>query len=143
MAWAAAVAILAVGVLSFYNRRASLIALIVFLVVGGIIAVATVLQPSPRQNAKEAVVAAASVDPAACPAPQKPIRIEFRNGNDGVVQRSSFSLIGRVPGHSSIVYRGFLRDDKIIAPGETAVTCYGLLPLGFAPPRPDTIVPQD
>jgi hypothetical protein len=143
MAWAAAGAILLVGLLSLYNRRAAMILLAAVAAISGIIGIAIELQPSIRENAKEAVVATASVDPAACPDPASPIKVEFRNDNDGALQRLSFSLIGRLEGHSSIAYRGFLRDDKIIEPGGSTVTCYGLLPHGFAAPRPDAIRPLD
>lgn len=143
MALAAAVAILLVGLLFLFNRRAAYPALALVAIIGVTVAVATALQPSTRQNTKEAVTAKASVDPAVCPDGSKPVAIEFLNGNKTPVQRVSFSLLGRVEGHSSIAYRGFLRDDKIIAPGQVSVTCYGLLPLGFAPPRPATIKPDD
>jgi xanthosine utilization system XapX-like protein len=143
MAWTAAVAILLVGLLFIFNRRFAYPALALVAIVGIVVAVATLLQPSARQNSKEAVTAKTSVDQRACPDVSKPIAIEFVNGNNTAVQRVSFSLIGRVKEHSSIAYRGFLRDDKIIAPGEASVTCQGLLPLGFAPPRPSTIKPED
>lgn len=143
MAWAAAVAILLVGLLFIFNRRAAYPALALVAIIGITVAVATALQPSTRQNTKEAVTTKVSLDAAACPDPSKPIAIEFLNGNDAAVQRLSFSLLGRIKGHSSVAYRGFLRDDKIIAPGQTSMTCYGLLPLGFAPPRPAAITPGD
>lgn len=142
MAWAAAIAILSVGLLFIFNRRAAYPALALVAIVGIIVAVATALQPSARENTKDAVTAVVSIDPAACTDPAKPVAIEFRNDNGTAVQRLSFSLLGRVEGHSSIAYRGFLRDDKIIEPGQTSVTCYGLLPLGFVPPRPETINPE-
>jgi len=143
MAWAAAVAILLVGLLFLFNRRAAYPALALVAIIGVTVAVATALQPSSRQNTKEAVTVKASVDPLACQDPSNPISIEFVNANNTAVQRVSFSLLGRVKGHSSIAYRGFLRDDKIIAPGQSSVSCHGLLPLGFVPPRPAMIVPQD
>jgi xanthosine utilization system XapX-like protein len=143
MALAAAVAILLVGLLFLFNRRAAYPALALVAIIGMTVAVATALQPSTRQNSKEAVTAKVAADPVACTDPSKPMAIEFLNGNQASVQRVSFSLIGRVKGHSSVAYRGFLRDDTIIAPGQAAVTCHGLLPLGFAPPRPATITPED
>jgi hypothetical protein len=143
MALAAAVAILLVGLLFLFNRRAAYPALGLVAIIGITVAIATALQPSTRQNTREAVTAKVSVDPANCSDPSKPIAIEFLNGNQAAVQRVSFSLLGRVKGHSSVAYRGFLRDDTIIEPGQAALTCHGLLPLGFAPPRPATITPED
>ncbi len=143
MALAAAVAILLIGLLFLFNRRAAYPALALVAIIGITVAIATALQPSTRQNTKEAVTAKVSVDPVACPDPSKPVAIEFLNGNDAAVQRVSFSLLGRMTGHSSVAYRGFLRDDTIIEPGQVTVTCQGLLPLGFAPPRPATINPED
>ncbi len=143
MALASAVAVLLVGLLFLFNRRAAYPALALVAIIGIIVAVATALQPSTRESTKEAVTAKATLDPLACPDPSRSIAIEFVNGNDAAVQRVSFSLLGRVKGHSSIAYRGFLRDDTIIAPGQASVTCYGLLPLGFVPPRPATITPED
>lgn len=143
MALAAAVAILLVGLLFLFNRRAAYPALALVAIIGITVAIATALQPSTRQNTKEAVTAKVSVDPVACTDPSKPVAIEFLNGNDAAVQRVSFSLLGRMTGHSSVAYRGFLQDDTIIEPGQAAVTCHGLLPLGFAPPRPATIIPED
>lgn len=143
MALAAAVAILLVGLLFLFNRRAAYSALALVAIIGITVAVATALQPSTRQNSKEAVTAKVSVDPVNCTDATQPIAVEFLNGNDAPVQRLSFSLLGRVKGHSSVAYRGFLRDDTIIEPGQAAVTCHGLLPLGFAPPRPATIIPED
>lgn len=143
MALAAAVAILLVGLLFIFNRRAAYSALALVAIIGVTVAVATALQPSTRHNTREAVTAKASVDPITCTDPSKPVAIEFLNGNDASVQRLSFSLLGRVKGHSSVAYRGFVRDDTIIEPSQTVVTCHGLLPLGFTSPRPATIIPED
>lgn len=143
MALAAAVAILLVGLLFIFNRRAAYPALALVAIIGVTVAVATALQPSTRHNTREAVTAKASVDPITCTDPSKPVAIEFLNGNDASVQRLSFSLLGRVKGHSSVAYRGFVRDDTIIEPSQAVVTCHGLLPLGFTSPRPATIIPED
>lgn len=143
MAWAAAVAILLVGLLFLFNRRAAYPALALVAIIGITVALAIALQPSTRENTKDAITAKVSIDPAACTDPSKQLAVEFLNGNNTAVQRVSFSLIGRLKGHSSIAYRGFLRDDTIIAPGQASVTCQGLLPLGFAPPRPARINTED
>ncbi len=143
MAWAAAVAILAVGLSFLVNRRAAYIVIAAVAVLGGILALATVLQEPQRGGRMDAVSARAAIDPSACPDPATPILVELKNGNESAVQRVSFGLVGKLKGHSSISYRGFLRDDKIIEPGQTSKTCYALLPLGFAPPRPEPIVPAN
>jgi hypothetical protein len=143
MAWAAAAAILAVGISFLFNRRAAYFLIAAIAVLGGILILATVLQNPQRGDRRDAVSATAIVDPAACPDPAMPISVEVRNDNDNAVQRISFSLVGKLKGHSSVSYRGFLRDDKIIGHGQTSKTCYALLPLGFTQPRPQTIVPGD
>jgi hypothetical protein len=143
MAWAAAVAILAVGISYLINRRSAYALAAAIGVLGGILLLASVLQTPQRGPSVDSVSATAAFDPTTCSDPATPILVELRNQNETAVQRLSFTLVGQLKGHSSVSYRGSLRDDKIIEAGHTSRTCYALRPLGFAPPRPETIVPED
>ena len=136
MVWAAAAAIAIVLVLFLLNRRAASVVLVVALVLGGVLWLLTEREDRERTARKEAVTARAAVDAAACPDPGRPIMVEFHNGNERAVERLSFDLTARLKGYSSISYRAFLRSDRIVGPGATAVTCHGILPHGFAAPRP-------
>jgi hypothetical protein len=138
MAWAAATAVVAIVILLLLNRRAGYVVLSAVVIIGLGIWMAVAIR-GPQPTAKDGLSAHASVDAEACSDPAKPIAIEFHNGNDRPIERSSFSLIARPTGHSTIAYRAFLRDDKIIAPGQSSVSCFGLLPHGFTPPRPQSI----
>src|SRR5690606_16240043 len=136
MVWAAAAALALAIILFLLNRRTASVVLAVALVLGGVLWLVTEREDRERTAQKEAVTARAAVDAAACPDPRQPIMVEVHNGNERPVERLSFDLTARLKGHSSISYRAFLRSDRIIGPGETAVTCYGILPHGFAAPRP-------
>jgi hypothetical protein len=136
MAWAiAAVATLAV-VFLVLNRRAAAAVLGLALVLGGVLWLVTEQDLLRRSEERQAVTARAAIDASACADPGQPILVEFHNGTGRVVERVSFELTARLKGHSSISYRAFLRSDRIIEPGEAAIVCYGILPHGFAAPRP-------
>jgi hypothetical protein len=143
MPWAAATAILLVIVLFYLNRRVAAIVLAVAVIVGGVLWVVTERQTKERTARKEAVAATAAVNMEACPDPSRPIMVEFQNQSDQTVERLSFELAGRLRGHSSISYRAFLRDDKIISPGQSSMTCYGVLPHGFSSAGRDSDDPSD
>ncbi|MBP1844666.1 hypothetical protein J2046_002925 [Rhizobium petrolearium] len=74
----------------------------------------------------------AGPDPQRCPDPSTPVAVTFTNTTDRTLQEISFSLIARQSGHSSTIYRAYHRSDKIVAPGESFSTCYGLNPLSFS-----------
>nr|CAD6416910.1 hypothetical protein REQ54_01637 [Rhizobium sp. Q54] len=139
MAWAAAAAIAVVLLLYRLNRRAAFAVLAAALVVGGVLWLVTEREERQSSALKEAITARAAADASACPDPGRPMMVKFHNGNDRPVARMSFGLTARLKGHSTISYRAFLRSDRVIEPGGTAVLCYGILPHGFVPPRPAVI----
>ena len=139
MAWAVAAAIAVVLLVYVLNRRAAAVVLAVALLVGGTLWLVTEREERQRSAQKEAITTRAAADGSACPDPGQPMMVEFHNGNEQPVERMSFDLTARLKGHSSISYRAFLRSDRIISPGETAIVCYGILPHGFTPPRPAVI----
>lgn len=136
MAWAVAAAVTLVVVLFLLNRRAAAAVVALAVVLGGVLWFVTDSGTRERAQQRQALTARAAIDPAACADPAQPIMVEFQNGNDRPVVRLSFELTARLQGHSSVAYRAILRSDRIMEPGETAVVCYGLLPHGFAAPRP-------
>src|SRR5690606_33145994 len=139
MAWAAAAAIAVVLLLYLLNSRLASALLAVVLVVGGVLWLATEREGRQRNAQKEAITTRAAADASTCPDPGRPMMVACHNGNEQPVERISFDLTARPKGHSSVSYRAFLRSDLIIGPGETAVVCYGILPHGFAAPRPEVI----
>ncbi|MCK8779549.1 hypothetical protein M0654_06070 [Rhizobium sp. NTR19] len=143
MAWVAAIAVLVIGLSFLLNRRLGYILLAAAFVAGCGLWWYSSQQAEKSGQVKDAVAAEASADAASCPDPAAPILVQFSNGNRRAIARISFSLTGRLKGHSSVAYRGYLRGDKIIQPGQTSQTCFGLLPHGFAAPRPETVVVGD
>jgi hypothetical protein len=144
MAWTSAIAFLVIGLAFLINRRigAGLAALAA--VVAAIVFVPTFFEHSQREGRADAVLASARLDAEACRDPGMPILIELKNGNDrAAVQRLSFTLLGKLKGQTSVSYRAFLREDRILAAGETARVCHALLPHAFAPPRPEEIIPAN
>lgn len=73
-----------------------------------------------------------SSDARLCPTPGEPISVVFENTSDKPLENAAFTLIAKKSGHSSVIYRALLRSDKIIAPGDSYSTCYGLNPRSFA-----------
>ncbi|PYB69718.1 hypothetical protein [Rhizobium wuzhouense] len=95
---------------------------------------------SRRQSNENAAVTVSAVgDPRICVDPALPVAVTFTNGADRAINRLSFDLIGMPQGKTAVVYRGFLRDDQLIAPGQTVTRCYALLFHGFSHPRPAII----
>jgi len=142
MAWAVAGAILTVGLLTLYSRRLAIFASGFVVAVGIVLLIATVLLGPTIDHTNEAVSADARIDPVACPDTSRPIAIIFKNEGQKTVTKVAYSLIGRAHGHSTIAYRAFLRDDKIIEGGGGSHSCHELSPLNFAPPRPENIHPE-
>jgi len=137
MAWATAIAILVF--LFLLHRRLAYFALALALAVGTMLWFTTEKEAGRRTAEKQAISARAGLDADACPDPVRPIMVEFTNGSDRAVERLSFNLTAKLKGHSTIGYRAFLRNDSIMEPGQSSVTCYATLPHGFSSPRPQTI----
>lgn len=142
MAWTSAIAFLVIGLAFLIDRRigAGLAALAAL--VAAIVFVPTFFGHAERGGRTDAVIASARLDAEACRDPGMPILIELKNGNDrAAVKRLSFTLLGRLKGQTSVAYRAFLREDRVLAAGETSRICHALLPHAFAPPRPEEIIP--
>ncbi|MGL3606955.1 hypothetical protein ACSV9I_10605 [Rhizobium sp. G187] len=86
-----------------------------------------------------AVTVSVAANNKTCATPDRPIAATFTNTSDQTVNRLSFDLLGRPLGKTDIAYRGFLRDEQVIAPGDTVTRCYALLFHAFAHPRPEII----
>ena len=136
MAWAVAAAVTLTVVLFLLNCRAAAAVLALAVGLGAVLWFVTDSGTRQRAQERQALAARAAINPGVCTDPGQPIMVEFHNGNDRPVVRLSFELTARLKGHSSIAYRAILRSDRIIEPGDTAVVCYGILPHGFAAPRP-------
>jgi hypothetical protein len=141
MAWSLAIAFLVIGLAFVIDRRIGYGFAALAAIVAAIVLVPTVFDKAQRGSRTEAIVASATLDGQACPDPAMPILIELKNDNDRAVQRLSFTLFGKLKGQASVSYRAFLREDQVLAAGQTARICHALLPHAFAPPRPETIVP--
>lgn len=137
MAWAIAIAVLIF--LFLLHRRLAYLVMVLALAVGTVLWFTTEKETKIQTARKDAVSARVAIDAEACPDPGQPIMVEFSNGNDRAVERLSFDLTAREKGQSPIRYRAFLRNDRILEPGQALVTCYGILPHGFLSPRPQTI----
>lgn len=96
-------------------------------------------QSRRQQNAFSAVTVTLAADPKICVDPKLPLAATIANNADETVNRLSFDVIGRLPGRSSVAYRGTLSHDRALAPGQTLTRCYALLYHGFAHPRPQII----
>jgi hypothetical protein len=59
------------------------------------------------------------------------VAVTFTNKAQKPLLQISFSLLAREIGHSSVIYRAYLRSDKIINPTETYIGCYALNELAF------------
>jgi len=96
-------------------------------------------QSRQQQNAVSAVTVTVAADASICVDPALPISATLANNSDAMVNRLSFDLVGREEGRTAIAYRGTLRHDRALAPGETLTRCYALLYHGFSHPRPQII----
>ncbi len=96
-------------------------------------------QSRRQQNAVAAVTVTVAGDASVCVDPQLPIAAVIKNNADQMVNRLAFDLFGREAGESSIAYRGTLRHERALAPGETITRCYALLYHGFSHPRPQIV----
>ncbi len=143
MVWAVAASTAVLVLVFALNRRLSYLLFGIVLITGVTLWVVTERDRRQSTAQREALFARATSDAGACPDPDLPLLVEFRNGGERMVEQISFELTARKKGQSSVAYRAFLRDDKIVGPGETSVTCYGLLPHGFTNPRPVSVNLED
>lgn len=138
MVWiAAALALLALLLLR--NRKLALGLASVIVIAAGIVWFYAEEDSQRQSNEKAAVSVSAVADPKICVDPALPVAVTFANSADRAVTRLSFDLIGMPLGQQTVVYRGYLRDEQIITPGQTVTRCYALLFHGFAHPRPEII----
>ncbi len=138
MVWiAAALALLALLLLR--NRRLALGFASVIVVAAGVVWFYAEEDSQRQSNETAAVSVSAVADPKICVDPALPVAVTFTNSADRAVTRLSFDLIGMPLGQQTIVYRGYLRDEQTILPGQTVTRCYQLLFHGFANPRPAII----
>ena len=138
MVWiAAALALLALLLLR--NRALAIGFAVVIVVAVGLVWFFTE-EDSLRQSSETAAVSvSAAANPKVCVDPALPVAVTFTNSADRSVTRLSFDLIGMVSGQQAAAYRGYLRDEQVIPPGQTVTRCYALLFHGFAHPRPTII----
>lgn len=141
MALTSAIVFLVVALAFLIDRRIGYGLAALAAIVAAIVLIPTVFDHGQRGSRTEAIIASVTLDAQACPDPALPILIELKNGNDRAVQRLSFTLFGMLKGQATVSYRAFLREDRVLPAGQTARACHGLLPHGFAPPRPQTIIP--
>jgi hypothetical protein len=134
----AAVALLLIEL--FLRRRPWAIALTTLVaVIATVVWLFSADQSRQQQNAVSAVTVTVAADATVCVDPQLPVAATLTNDSGQTVNRLSFDLIGREPGKPSIAYRGTLRHDRALGPGETMTRCYALLYHGFAHPRPQIV----
>ncbi len=128
MAFIATAALTLLLIELFLRRRPWAIAL-----AAGIAAIATAVwifsevQSTSQTNAVSAVTVTVKADGAACLDPALPVAAILTNNSSSSVNRLAFDLIGREPGRTKIIYRGTLRHERTLAPGETITRCYALL----------------
>jgi hypothetical protein len=134
----AAVALLLIEL--FLRRRPWALALTtVIAVIGAIVWLFSDNQSRQQRNAVSAVTVSVAADASVCTDPALPISVVLANKSSATVNRLSFDIIGREEGRTAIAYRGTLRHDGALAPGETLTRCYALLYHGFSHPRPQIV----
>lgn len=135
MVWIAA--LLALITILLLRNRILAIGLAVIIAIAATVVWFFTAENSARQSNEAAAVAVRAVaDPTICVDPRLPVAVFFTNNADKAITRLSFDLIGMPRGQSTVAYRGYLRDDQIVASGQTVTRCYALLFHGFAHPRP-------
>ena len=107
--------------------------------VGAVVWIFSEYQSRSQRNAVSAVTVEVGADGRTCVDPALPLAATFTNNSGSSVNRLAFDLIGREPGRTKVVYRGTLRHDRALGPGETFTRCYPLLHHGFAHPRPQIV----
>lgn len=108
-------------------------------VIGSVIWFVTEQHSRAERSAVSSVTITVAADAATCTGPALPLAAKLTNGSDASVNRLAFDVIGREPGRTRVAYRGTLRHDRALAPGESIARCYPLLVHGFAHPRPQII----
>lgn len=140
MAWIAAAALAVLLAALFLKRRPLAILLAVAIaLIAAVVWFFSDGQSRRQRNEVTAVTVQVDASDSTCTDTALPIAATFTNTSDQTVNRLSFDLVGRPLGKTTIAYRGFLRDEQVIAPGDTVTRCYELLFHGFAHPRPEIV----
>jgi hypothetical protein len=135
---AAAIALLLIEL--FLRRRPWALALTSLIAAVGIaIWIYSEQQSRGQMSAVAALTVTVSGNAKRCVDPTLPLEATFKNASDAVVNRIAFDLIGRQTGREDIAYRGTLRHEQVLGPGESMTRCFPLLYHGFAHPRPQII----
>jgi hypothetical protein len=134
----AAIALLLIEL--FLRRRPWAIALTaVIAAVGTVIWIFSDYQSRNQRSAVSAVTVDVGADGKTCLDPALPLAATITNSSDATVNRLAFDLIGRQAERADIAYRGTLRHEQVLAPGESLTRCFPLLYHGFSHPRPQII----
>ncbi|MFN3507313.1 MAG: hypothetical protein ACK4ZU_07545 [Allorhizobium sp.] len=134
----AAVALLLIEL--YLRRRPWAIALTgVIAVVGTIIWIFSDHQSRSQRSAVASVTVTVETDGTTCTDPALPLPATLTNSSSDTVNRIAFDLIGRQAERPGIAYRGILRHDQVLRPGESMTRCFPLLYHGFTHPRPQII----
>lgn len=134
----AAVALLLIEL--YLRRRPWAIALSgVIAVVGTVIWIFSDDQSRSQRSAVSAVTVNVGADGDTCLDPALPLAATLTNSSGDLVNRIAFDLIGQQAERAGTAYRGTLRHDQVLAPGESITRCFPLLYHGFAHPRPQII----
>ena len=139
MIWIAVAAATLLVVFLLRKRRLAIWFALAIAAIAAVVWFFTETDSRRQSDQKAAVTVSATADPAVCVDPTLPVAVTFSNGSDRMIRRLSFDLIGTPAGQTTVVYRGYLRDDQVIPPGETVTRCYALLFHAFAHPRPEII----
>lgn len=107
--------------------------------IGTVVWIFSDYQSRSQRSATSSVTVKVEGNGTTCVDPDLPIAATLSNDSTRGVNRLAFDLFGREPGRSKILYRGTLRHDRPLAPGQTVVRCYALLYHGFAHPRPQIV----
>jgi hypothetical protein len=135
---AAAVALLLIEL--FLRRRPWAIALTGLIAAGGtVVWIYSDYQSRSQRGAVASVTVTVPADAKTCIDPARPLAATFTNASDAMVNRVAFDLIGHQAQRNGIAYRGTLRHQQVLAPGESMTRCFPLLYHGFAHPRPEII----
>ena len=135
---AAAVALLLIEL--FLRRRPWALALTAMIAaVGTVVWIFSDYQSRSQKSAVAAVTVDVAADGNVCIDPALPLAATLTNASSTMVNRIAFDLIGRQAERPGIAYRGTLRHQQVLAPGESMTRCFPLLYHGFAHPRPQII----
>ena len=89
--------------------------------IGTVVWIFSDYQSRSQRSAASSVTVTVEGNGTTCVDPDLPIAATLTNDSTRGVNRLAFDLFGREPGRSKILYRGTLRHDRPLAPGETVV----------------------